>query len=176
MESLFARATRVDVISYPLPSGNVIQIRRLCVHFGRATPDRLKAGTLLPTYTSKTLVSFQGDAMFGELAVLRWLEVDGWQGVWVDTGHGRKLWREMPTRADTVTLPAQQQAIYDRIVASNGGRAGGFFDVMAWRGSHTIFLEYKGADERAPNNEATWIDAALHAGVSGNDLLIVRNE
>lgn len=176
MESLFARATRVDVISYPLPSGDVIQVRRLCVHFGRATPARLKAGVLLPTYTSKPLVSFHGDAMFGELAVLRWLEVDGWQGVWVDTGHGRKLWHDMPTRAIPVALPAAQQTIHDRIVAANGGRAGGFFDVMAWCGNHTIFVEYKGADERAPKNEAAWIDAALHAGVSKNDLLIVRNE
>jgi hypothetical protein len=47
---------------------------------------------------------------------------------------------------------------------------------MAWRGNHTIFVEYKGADERAPKNEAAWIAAALHAGVSKNDLLIVRNE
>jgi len=176
MESLFARATRVDVISYPLPSGDVIQVRRLCVHFGRATPGYLKSGTLLPTYTNKALVSFHGDAMFGELALLRWLEVDGWQGVWVDTGHGRKLWREMPTRATPVTLPPAQQTLHDQIVAANGGRAGGFFDIMAWRGNHTIFVEYKGADERAPKNEAAWIAAALRAGVSKNDLLLVRNE
>jgi hypothetical protein len=61
-------------------------------------------------------------------------------------------------------------------VAANGGRAGGFFDVMAWRGNHTIFVEYKGAAERAPKNEAAWIVAALRAGVSKNDLLLVRNE
>jgi hypothetical protein len=176
MESLFARATRVDALSYPLPSGDVIQMRRLCVHFGRATPPHLKPGTLLPTYTSKPLVSFQGAAMFGELALLRWLEVDGWVGVWVDTGHGRKLWREMPNRGDPVTLPPAQQAFHDQIVVENGGRSGGFFDVMAWRGRHTIFVEYKGADERAPKNESAWISAALRAGVSKNDLLIVRNQ
>jgi hypothetical protein len=114
--------------------------------------------------------------MFGELALLRWLEVDGWQGAWVDTGHGRKLWHDMPTRGTPVTLPPAQQKLHDQIVAANGGRAGGFFDVMAWRGNHTIFVEYKGAAERAPKNEAAWIVAALRAGVSKNDLLLVRNE
>ena len=61
-------------------------------------------------------------------------------------------------------------------MASNAGRAGGFFDVMAWRPNHTIFVEYKGAGERAPKKEAAWIAAALRAGVSKNDLLFVRNE
>ena len=176
MESLFARATEVAAVPCTLPSGRVIRLRRLHIALGRASPDRLKPGSLASTYTSKPLVTFNGAAMFGELAVLRWLEVDGWEGVWLDTFHGRKNWRGMPTASSPVALPAPARALYDRIVAENGGRASGAFDVMAWRGAQTVFVEYKGPGDRANRNEAAWIDAALRAGVSENDLLIVSGE
>lgn len=173
MESLFARASEVAAVPCTLPSGGMVHLRRLHIHLGRASPDRLKPGALASTYTSKPLVTFNGAAMFGELAVLRWLEVDGWQGVWLDTFHGRKNWREMPTVSSPVTLPPVARALYDRIVAENGGRASGTFDVMAWRGAQFVFVEYKGPGDRTSSNQASWIDAALRAGVSENDMIIV---
>ena len=173
MQSLFARAISVDVVTCAVPSRRSVPVRRLVVRFGEASPNRLPEGSLPATYTVKPLVTFQGAAMFGELAVLRWLEVDGWSGVWLDTFHARKCWREMPTRAEPVALPPAAQALYDAIVAANGGRASGAFDVMAWRGAQTIFVEYRGPAERPNRNSARWIDAALDAGVSPNDLLIV---
>ncbi len=176
MESLFARAASVDVTEHALPSGRTAIIRRLSVRFGDASPNRLKPGSLPASYINKPLVTFSGAAMFGELAVLRWLEVDGWDGVWLDTEHDRTNWRHMPTRSSPVTLPPEQQALYDRIVEASGGRASGSFDVMAWRGTHTIFVEYAGPDEKPHRNQRHWIDAALTAGVSMNDLLIVAAE
>ena len=172
MESLFARAESVEIVECALQRG-VARIRRLTVRFGRASPDRPRAGTLAATYTGKPLVTFEGAAMFGELAVLRWLESDGWEGVWVDTFHGRKFWRAMPHRSAPVALPDAARALYDRIVAANGGRASGFFDVMAWRGGHTVFVEYKGPGDRSNANERRWIAAALAAGVSEHDLFVV---
>ncbi|MDB4890062.1 MAG: hypothetical protein JWL61_1917 [Gemmatimonadetes bacterium] len=176
MESLFARASSVDVVECTLPSGNVALIRRLTVRFGEASPNRLKPGALPASYVSRPLVTFSGAAMFGELAVLRWLEADGWEGVWLDTAHDRKNWRHMPTRSAPVTLPSPPQSLYDRIIEANGGRASGAFDVMAWRGDHIIFVEYHGPDETTQRNQRAWIDAALVAGVSVNDLLIVAAE
>jgi hypothetical protein len=175
MESLFARATSLQLRDVVLPSGGSVPLRHLTVRFGTASPDRLKAGALPATYTSKPLVTFGGDAMFGELALLRWLEVDGWEGVWLDTVHGRRAWRDMPTRATPVALPAEARALYDRIVTQNGGRASGTFDVMAWRGSQMIFVEYLGLDERLGKHAPRWVQAALDAGVSANDLLIVAS-
>lgn len=173
MESLFARASAVEVVSVPLPSGAVVAMRCLTVRFGRASPDRLPEGSLPSTYVVKPLVTFHGAAMFGELALLRWLEVDGWQGVWLDTFHDRRAWQEMPSRGVPVALPAHAQAVYDAIVAANGGRASGTFDVMAWRGAHTIFVQYRAGDD-VPNRHAPrWIEAALSAGISANDLLLV---
>ena len=176
MESLFARASSVDVAEVTLPSRLRIPVRRLTVRFGEASPNRLPEGSLPSTYTDKPLVTFQGAAMFGELAVLRWLEVDGWTGVWLDTFHARRCWRDMPTRADPVALPPAAQALYDAIVAANGGRASGAFDVMAWRGAHTIFVEYEGPADPPNRNTPRWIDAALSVGVSANDLLVVVGE
>jgi hypothetical protein len=176
VQSLFARATSVEVVPFPLPSGGPVPVRRLVVRFGDASPDRLPEGALPATYTAKPLVTFQGAAMFGELAVLRWLEVDGWSGVWLDTVHARRCWREMPTRSDPVMLPAGAQRLYDAIVAENGGRASGAFDVMAWRGAQVIFVEYEGPGDRPNRNAPGWVEAALRAGVSANDLLVVVRE
>ena len=173
MESLFARATSIEVVQFALPSGTAVPLRRLCVRFGTASPDRLKPGTLPESYLEKPLVTFNGAAMFGELAVLRWLETDGWQGVWLDTMHGRKQWREMPTRGVPTALPASRQALYDRIVAANGGRASGTFDVMAWRGDQVIFVEYEGPDDPADRHRSRWVGSAIASGVSPNDLLLV---
>jgi hypothetical protein len=163
----------MEMFECALPSGRVVQMRRLFVRFGEASPNRLRSGALQPSYTSKPLVTFNGAAMFGELALLRWLEVDGWEGVWLDTAHGRRCWRDMPTRSDPVALPPAAQRKYDEIVAKNGGRASGTFDVMAWRGDQTIFVEYSGQHDQPNKSERAWIDAALWTGVSPNDLFVV---
>lgn len=173
MESLFARASRIDISECTLPSGHVARLRHIFIPLGRASPERLKEGALPATYTSKPLVTFNGAAMFGELAVLRWLNVDGWGGVWLDTFHGRKHWREMPTVSSPVELPSAARALYDRIVAENGGKASGAFDVMAWRSGDFAFLEYKGEGDRSNRNEARWIAAALAAGVLPTQLWFV---
>ena len=173
MHSLFARAARLDVVACRLPSRRELRLRRLVVRFGRASPEHLRPGTLAPSYTAKPLVTFEGAAMFGELAVLRWLERDGWEGAWVDTAHGRKFWREMPHRGAPILLPAPQRTLYERIVARNEGRASGFFDVMAWRDGQTVFVDYEAPGERAGRARAAWMDAALAAGVSEHDMLVV---
>lgn len=173
MDSLFSRATTIDVVTRQLPRGEVVHLREVRMSFDRATPDRLLAGTLPPTYTTKPLVTFDGEILFGELAVLRWLQRDGWDGAWVDTFHGRKFWRDMPHRSAPLSLPVHAQGLYDGIVAANGGRGAGFFDVMAWRGTRVVFAEYKGPGDHPNRNEAAWIGAALRTGISEQDLFIV---
>jgi hypothetical protein len=44
---------------------------------------------------------------------------------------------------------------------------------MAWKGAHTVFLEYQGPDDRPSRSQPAWIEAALGVGVSENDLLVV---
>lgn len=173
MESLVGLASETELRTVALPNGGEARIRALCVQFSRATPDRLPEGILASTYTSKPLVSVDGDAMFGELAIVRWLEKDGWEGLWVDTFHRQQFWRGMPHKTAPVQPPAHVRARYDNILAANGGKPRGFFDVIAWRGDQIIHLEYKGAGDISNRNEAGWIEAALRAGVPEFDLWFV---
>ena len=173
MESLASLASSIDQRTVTLPDGGTVSIRALRIAFSRATPDRLPEGTLPRTYTSKPLVSVNGAAMFGELAIVRWLEKDGWDAVWMDTFHGAKFWKAMPHKSVPVTLPAAARALYDAISTANGGKASGAFDVMAWRNGDFAFLEYKGDGDRPNRNEARWIGAALAAAVLPTQLWFV---
>jgi hypothetical protein len=173
MESLVALATSIELRAVALPGGGEAAVRAIVVRFSRATPDRLKPGTLADTYVSKPLVSVDGDAMFGELAIVRWLEKDGWQAFWADMYHRQQFWRVMPHRGRPDPLPEPLRARYDAVVAANGGRPRGFFDVIAARGDQIIHLEYKGAGESSNRTEAGWIESALRAGVSQHDLWFV---
>ena len=173
MQSLFALATRTELRPVTLPTKGTLEILTPRIGFPRATPDHLPEGKLPRTYTSKPLVSVNGDAMFGELAIVRWLERDRWEAVWVDTFHGGKFWRAMPHKSSPVRLPPFAQATFDAIKQANGGKGSGAFDVMAWRAGDAAFFEYKGAGDSSNQNEARWIEAALDAGILSTQLRFV---
>jgi VRR-NUC domain len=131
--------------------------------------------SLKNTYRVKPLVEVNGEPLFGELAILRWLQKDGWDGVWVDTFHGKKLfWNGLPDRTRPCLLPAKAEALYDKIVAGRHGKAGGFFDVFAWRGQKRLFVESKGEGDKLKKNQLLWIRAAIKSGVSPSSLLLVE--
>lgn len=174
MESLTALAGSSAWAERTLPSGRTVHLRELHVRFPEATPRHIVAG-LPKTYRSKPLVSADGDAVFGEIAILIHLRKDGWDGVWVDTFH-RRFWRDMPHRSerlDASSLPGAVRHLVERIRALRGGLLGGFFDVLAWRGGEILCVEYKGPGDRPNRNEGKWIDAALDAGVPAGRLFFV---
>lgn len=172
MISLQQFATKISTTDYPLPSGNIVQIPTWEVHFPPATPPRLPTDTLRSTYTIKPLVEVDGEPVFGEVAVIRWLAKDGWSALWADTFHGRKFWSGMPHRTVPTAPPRPVRDLYDRI-ADLKGNPSGCFDVIAWSASRIVWLEYKGPRDKPNKNEASWIDAALRAGVGVNDLVFV---
>lgn len=173
MQSLFALATTIELRPVTLRTKGIVELQTLRIAFPNASPKRLPEGKLPRSYSSKPLVSVNGDAMFGELAIVRWLERDDWEGVWVDTFHGGKFWRAMPHKSSPVKLPAPAQATFDAIKRANEGKASGAFDVMAWRGRDVAFLEYKGEGDSSNRNEARWIEAALDAGILSTQLRFV---
>ena len=175
MESLASLAPSIEQTPVTLPDGRTISIRALRITFSRATPNRLPDGTLPPAYTSKPLVSVNGAAMFGELAIVRWLEKDGWDAVWIDTIHGTKFWRAMPHKSSPVGLPPAARMLYDAIRNANDGKSSGAFDVMAWRNGDFAFLDYKSEDDAPNRNKARWIAAALVAGVLPTQLWFVMH-
>src|SRR2546429_443447 len=149
-----------------LPSGRTVSIPALVIHFPPHDPDRLppgtpyyqRAGTQLPgSYLTKPLVVVDSQPLFGELAIARCLERDGWEAVWLDSYHSKKerlFWRDLPDRSLPFDLSRVQVAheAYERIFIVNGG-VGGFFDVLAWKGSEVVFIEYKGARDGPNGNE-----------------------
>ena len=160
-------------VTRALPNGDRIQIERWMLRFPQATPDRLIDSGLSKTYTVKPLLAPYGEGLFGELAILRCLELNGWSGAWADTFHGRELfWRDLPFPGNRVDLSSAQHALdlYRRIVAAKG-TAAGFFDVFAWKDSDYLFIEYKGEGDKPNANETLWIGAALSEGIDAGQLL-----
>jgi hypothetical protein len=54
-----------------------------------AMQEKLTDLSLSKTYRSKPLVAVEGEALFGELAILKCLQKFGFDGVWIDTFLGR---------------------------------------------------------------------------------------
>lgn len=167
-----------------VPTGD-IQIESLKIHFPCASLQQVKKSRVLETltdnaYLNKPVVSIDKQTiLFGELAILRYLEKDGWKGVWVDTSHSSKgkdmLWFDMPPKGLAPPLPPNALTMFKAIKEKNGGKLSGFFDIFAWKGDGNdyLFIEYKGKDDSSNDNELPWINAALSAGVKPEQLCIV---
>jgi hypothetical protein len=178
VETLRRQAVRETQERRRLPNGEEVSISALVVHFPVYRLGRLAPGTTyfhdpakpLPrSYLIKPLVDVGGDPLFGELAVARHLEADGWSAVWVDSyhGHGKRLcWREMPDRATPYEFSDAPHAAhrYEEITKKNAG-VGGWFDVFAWRGTEFLHVEYKGEGDTPNRNEPRWIMSALQCDV-----------
>lgn len=156
--------------------GQIIFIENLKIKFPPANPKYLRDTTLSKTYLSKPLVKFKSESLFGELVILRYLQMDGWDGVWVDTFHGRGVnkvfWSELPPNGSSI-LPKHAESIYDRIVEKNGMKSSGFFDVFAWKDQKYIFIEYKGKGDSPNQNENRWIRSVLKCGIKPEQLFFV---
>ena len=161
-----------------------IRIEGLKIHFPCASLQQIKNSRVLDilndaTYLDKTVVTHDRGVLFGELAILRYLEKDQWKGVWVDTlhSHGRKdvLWTGMPPTGVAPQLPPKVSAKFQAIKEKNGGVLFGFFDVFAWKGEGDdfMFIEYKGRGDSADDNELAWINAAVSEGVKPEQLCMV---
>lgn len=186
MDTLADLASRSTKEVRVLPNGDRIEIHALVIHFPPSPLGKLSPGSTyyrnpgrrIPgSYLSKPLVEVRGAPLFGELAIARCLEMDGWSAVWVDSYHGRGkrlCWRDLPDRSDPYSFDDAPTAAekYEQITRENGG-VGGWFDVLAWRGGQFLFVEYKAARDRPNANEVRWIDSALRSGVTPSEMHFV---
>ena len=162
-----------------------IQVEALKIHFPCASLQLVKKSGILDilddnTYLTKPVMTVDKKTiLFGELAILRYLEKDGWKGVWVDAFHSRggkdALWSDMPPRGAAPPFPPRVSTMFNAIREKNGGKLFGFFDVFAWKsdGDDYLFIEYKGKDDSPNSNESPWINAAISAGIKPEQLCIV---
>jgi len=171
MESLKCLVSSVGEYSITSPTSRKITIATWTIRFpkwlGKPLDESQKG-----SYKIKPLVEIDGEPLFGELAILRLLQKDGWDGVWVDTYHDR-FWKGLPDRKSACLLPEKAQEIYDKIVAKHE-KVGGFFDVFAWHGQKLMFAEYKGEGDKLRPNQISWINAAVSSGISPSSLLLIE--
>lgn len=175
MQKLKSIALSIKLDERVTDSG-IINIENLKIHFPPATPRHLSDESLSKTYRNKPLVVVGDEILFGELAILRYLQMDGWDGVWVDTFHGRGqkkvLWSSLPPNGYG-KLTEEAEILYDKIVRANNGKSSGFFDVFAWQNGKFVFIEYKGEGDSPNENETRWISAAIKSGIRPEDLFFV---
>lgn len=154
--------------SITLPSGRVVEIQKaelkLIPWSGVVDFD---------TYNHKPLIDSDGEPVFAELAVLRMLKRNGWDGVWADS-YRRKFRIAMPHHGEPVALPPAAEEIYQRIKTRSGKR-GGCWDIFAWKNGRFVFLELKRSkkDSIRPN-QFLWLQAALDTGIDAKSFLLVE--
>ncbi|HWH59724.1 MAG TPA: VRR-NUC domain-containing protein [Terriglobales bacterium] len=119
-----------------------------------------------PAFGNKPIVEWDGESFYPELAVARLLRRHGFDAVWIDSYRG-KFWEGMLQQR---TLPDAAREVYARILQANGGKRGGFWDVMAWKESEFVFIELKQntpeCKDRISGKQRNWLQAALRAGLN----------
>ncbi len=122
------------------------------------------------------MVDLDGEHLFPELALLRYLERAGWEGRWVITTgakHGEiwkmlTRWQDVP-RADQRHVPIEdagaRQLLAGIAHANKPARYAGCWSVFAWRGGEYLFLECKRASgskiDPVKAKEVEWMRMAM---------------
>jgi hypothetical protein len=160
----------VQIINLPatplvLPRGSNLTITTQLWELDRWTgaddPPDLKQ-----QWASKPGYAVRGRRSCAELAVLDHLRHDGWHGVWVNS-FGRELRAEWFPAAAVRTIaetgaPIWLVEIFERLLATNGGRLGGFFDVFAWRHPGEVrFDDVKVRPNRIGDSQRRFLETAL---------------
>jgi hypothetical protein len=165
------RATELPPTRAELPTGQTAEIAT----FFRS--ERAWTGPVPKSFGSvpnKPTLEFGGHPTWAEFVLLRLLESDDWQGVWVKNWGGRAFWRDV---REPVELPAAANALFRRIELRTAGHGGGCWDILAWRGDDALFIESKqrGRD-RLRSTQQAWLESALAEGVTLSSFAIAEWE
>jgi hypothetical protein len=121
---------------------------------------------------NKLALAFRDRHLYPEFILLRLLEQAGWSGVWVKNWHGREFWTDIST---PIALPPAQARLFETIEQGTGNYRGGCWDIFAWRGGETLFIESKQrSNDRIRPAQASWLEHALENGVPLSSFLIAE--
>lgn len=132
-----------------------------------------KGQPISDTYGGKALLDCHGEPLFAELAILRLIQTQGWQGVWIDT-YSKRFRQFLPPHA--CDLPQHAQRFLDR---ANGGQKwrSGCPDVLAWSEGQYLFVEVKRKRrDKILKSQRRWLDEAIHAGIPAECFLVFEWE
>src|SRR5260221_13998823 len=85
-------ATELAATRAELPTGQIVEIPTL------SRGEQRWAGPVPESFSSvpnKPTLQFDGQPVWAELILLRFLEGDGWRGAWVKNWGGRAFWRNV---------------------------------------------------------------------------------
>jgi len=158
-----------------LPNGTSVQLPKCAPKFRRWSEPPVSF-----TFGNKPILNHEGEAVFAELAILRLLYKQGWEGAWVEAyGGGNECiyLQRMPTappkKLHSVPLPIDKGELLARIRETAGTKS--CFDVFVWKADAILFCEAKNAGkDRLRKPQLRFIQAALDCGVPSSALLIVE--
>jgi hypothetical protein len=135
------------------------------------------------------MIDLNGEHLFPELAILRLLEKDGWEGRWIHTTASGEItkyiteWRDV-SRQEQRSRPIQHdgaRALLYGIADRSGNRYGGCWSVFAWRENSYAFFETKRQNpkdkEKLKPAQEAWVRAALslrEQTMSAKDFALVQ--
>jgi hypothetical protein len=122
---------------------------------------------------NKPALEFDGHPIWAEFILLRLVERDGWNGVWVKNWGGRSFWIDVLKETE---LPPAANNLFRRIEKRVGGRGAGCWDVFAWRGDEYLFIESKQhkSSDHIRLTQKNWIEGALDENVPLSSFTIVE--
>lgn len=146
-------------ITVTLPSSG----RRVAIRTYQRREQRF-AGTLpanFRTVPNKVAVDLDGAAVYPEFAIVRRLEVAGWEAAWRKNWQGAAFWADIGTLAH---VPDDVLGVFDSVARKAGA---GAWDILAWKDGRVLFIESKqyGSDRLTPN-QLRWLETALDAGIA----------
>ncbi|MDW8326180.1 MAG: hypothetical protein RMK99_06405 [Anaerolineales bacterium] len=148
-----------------LISGPVVRLPK-----ATSTFRRWRGVSPIDTYGSKPIIDIDGSPGYAELAILKLLQKENWQGVWIDT------FRKVRRSAIDICahLPPDQDKLLEKIYTTAGTKSG-CFDVFCWRPDGVLFVEakQKGRD-RIRQTQIRWLSAALQIGIPIGSFLVVE--
>ncbi len=162
-----------------LPSGEMVKIPECHLVFKMWTGQPIKE-----TFGGKALVDVGGKPMFAELAIMHLFINAGWQARWIETYATGDMepkflsaWLDDKYK-NQIQNPITDSAVTDslkKIAALNGGSYSGSWDVLGWGAGRMIFAESKRfKKDRIRGTQVKWLDAALRAGFSPDNFLVVQ--
>lgn len=161
-----------------LASGDVIDEAPGCfLRFDRWNGDRMEHDF---NKGESAMIDLYGEHLFGEIAILRLLEIDGWSGRWVNTfGSGKSAkfltsWESDRPNKDQPHVPIEEpepRQLFAKVFRENGRKYAGCWDVFAWKDGSCLFAEAKAqrmkrassprCGDRPNENQSSWLKAAL---------------
>jgi len=164
----FLQPYKVDSEMFSLSSGNQVAIQKYFLTF-----NLWKGAPISNTYNGKAIIDWNGEPVFAELAVLRLFQSYGWAGVWVDS-YRRKYRVGLPDVVEPIELPEKQRGLIDSI-RTKTGRSGGCWDVLAWKGDMTLFVELKRQKKDSiQSTQIEWLAAALESCLTTDNFALVE--